>query len=90
MGSPGFWPRLRLRGMILHGLTVVDAALTTIGFVEQVQPDELKRVKEWKRIAEAYGIPIVEDDELQKARIERGLRAVMEDFGYIEADTPAE
>lgn len=44
-------------------------------------PDEAKRRAEWRRLATAIGVPLVEDEERRQARIDEQLREVAADFG---------
>lgn len=44
-------------------------------------PDEGKRVREWKKMAESAKIPIVEDPDVVAERKRRMLAAVEAEFG---------
>ena len=72
--------RVRLRGVILHGLSYLDAICLTIVFYEQAFPDEMKRQRKWKEMATKLGISIVTDEDLEKARMDRALAVAEAEF----------
>lgn len=78
---PTFWGRLRLDGVTLHGMPMVDACCITLSFFERHYPEEPKRVREFKRLAEAVGIEIVEDAALVAARHAAEMAKVMAELG---------
>lgn len=81
MVIPTFWARLRMKNINLHDLSVVDAALVALSWMESVYPDESKRVKEYQRIAAIMRIPVEEDPELVAERHRREMQKVLDEFG---------
>lgn len=72
---------MRLKGVDLHGLSTRDAAIVLIGWMEQVYPDESKRLGEWKKIARKAGVEIVEDPRLKAQRHARAMAIVESEMG---------
>jgi hypothetical protein len=57
-----------------------DAAMVAISAFKRAHPEELPRVRAWKTLAEKLNVPIVENEELAKDRLERALAAVHADL----------
>lgn len=53
----------------------------TIVQVRSIHPDEMKRDREWRKMAEALGVEIVENPRLAALRRERALAAVEAELG---------
>ena len=49
--------------------------------MELAIPAELERQREWKKLAEAFGIPIDEDPQLAAERHRRAMAIVEAEFG---------
>lgn len=75
------WGRLRLDGTTLHGLSMVDACIVGLAFMDKVYPDANKRRREYKRLAELCRIEIVEDPDLVAERHRQAMAVVEADFG---------
>lgn len=70
-----------MQGVYLHGLSMVDAGLLGLVYMEKAYPDQTKRLNEYKRIAKSAGIAVDEDPELAKERHREAMRQVEADFG---------
>lgn len=55
--------------------------MLTIVQVKAMHPDEMKRDREWRKLAEAFKIPLVENERLAQARRERALAAMEAELG---------
>lgn len=76
-----FWARLRIDGVVLHGLPMVDAAMVALMYMEKVYPEEPKRMAEWRKMAKALRIPMVEDAKLKAERLAREHAKIEAEFG---------
>lgn len=70
-----------MQGVYLHGLSMVDAALMGLVFMEKAYPDQTKRLNEYKRLAASAGIVVEEDPELARERHRAMMAQVEADFG---------
>lgn len=59
---------------------MIDAACVGLAFMDRAYPDEAKRLREYKRLAAAYGIEIAEDPDLVAARHRAAMAQVEADF----------
>lgn len=57
-----------------------EAAMVAISAFKRAHPEELPRVRAWKELAEKLNVPIVEDEDLARARLDRALAAVHADL----------
>jgi len=59
-----------------------DAVLAVITHVDGLHDDPMDKVREWKRLAGLFKIPIVEDEERAKQRHAAEMAKVQADFGF--------
>lgn len=67
--------------MVIHDLSLVDAALVGLAFMDRLYPKAPERMREFKRLAKALHIPVAEDPALAAQRHREMMAQVEADFG---------